>query len=651
MCGILGVISPVGLGMDHLSRMPNCEGLTRRGPDHFGSREILVGQLRLLMTHSRLSIVDRVARANQPFESRFARGATISYNGEVFNYRNLSRKLAHRTRSLLTESDTEVVLEWLVERGIEGLVSLEGQWALAFWDPKSKKLLLARDRFGVKPLFYAQTGNSFYFGSDIRDVVSLSGLNRANFDVASVYLHYGDYDFDDVTFFEGVRRIPPGSYVEISLANPTDNLFGARETDFALTGGRWHEPVSEKPTTFVKREDAVAQARELLILSVSRQVNHSNLPAAFSLSGGIDSSLLVGIARREMPDLDFATFSYSSPGFAQDERKWAGLVVEHNQLTNHHFVEIGLPNLARDLVDLVSAQGEPFISLSLLAQYTVMKNVAASGYRVVYEGQGADELFGGYSGYPEFMLRSRLERLDFLGALRSLKTDFQTSRSRSDHLLNMLSTYIPRNLRYAALKRYLGRRSGLATAFHLNDQVLFEPPIPYRQLDLFPMPLLDGWGRRFVQRLRFATYENQLDMLLRHGDRNAMNFGVENRVPFLSEKLADFLFSLRDKHFEGRNGLTKSLLREIGSDYLPSQVLERRDKVGFSADDRAIVLGLEPGQIPWEEGLECLGVQHIDAPIKYVRERVSQGNYSPLAWRIINLGLWASVFGVSAGSR
>lgn len=638
MCGVLGFLGAESTLLPEFDALDACEGLRRRGPDHFGAFTAEVGGLQLSLWHSRLAIVDSSSSSNQPFLSRRGEEGAISFNGEIFNYRELTSRVNPSAHFPATDSDTEVLLALMVQRGREALPWLEGQWAFAYWDARRRKLLLARDRFGIKPMYYAATKDGIFFGSDLRDVSRLSGLNRPNFDVASAYLHFGDYDFDDATFIDGIRRLPPGHCLELSVTNVGEERFErAVKTDLL----RWHEPKLSQPQE-ISREDAVAHARGLLVESVSRQLKHSDLPPAFSLSGGIDSSLILGIARKHFPEMQLSTFSFSSPGFTDDESDWAQIAISHNDVSESRSVVIRDSTIPEDLMDLVSAQGEPFISLSLLAQYSVMKAVNSSGHRIIFEGQGADELFGGYSGYPEFMLRSRLERLRIGGAARSLWYDFPEGKRRNLHLANFFSTYVPSGIRQQVLRAHLKKLHSTDRVFHKRDDQLFQPRVPYRDLELFPLPLFQGFGRRFVQRLNFAVYRNQLDMLLRHGDRNAMHFSVENRVPFLSEKLADFVLALPDRLFESRDGLSKSLLRSVGTPYLPREIRQRRDKVGFSANDASILRGIDLDRLPWLDGLMNLGVQFPDIPRNYVRDRMRSERYTPMVWRLVNLGLWAT---------
>ena len=274
-------------------------------------------------------------------------------------------------------------------------------FAFAILDIECRTLTLARDAFGIKPLFFSEYDDGFWFGSEIRTVQALQGLRgKPNLDRAYKYLVFGGYDNDKTTFFEGVENIPPGYVLSLNLTEVS-----------CSKPRRWWWPSIQERGAF-SFDQAVESVREHFLDNVRLHLR-SDVPVGAALSGGIDSSAVVCAMRKLEPEMPLHTFTFVSPGSDIDEEHWADVVNTHVGAQAHKVV-VDPADLARDLDDMIRVQGEPFASTSIYAQYRVFKAAREAGVVVTLDGQGADEALAGYSGYLDAYLESLLDDRKYL---------------------------------------------------------------------------------------------------------------------------------------------------------------------------------------------------------------------------------------------
>lgn len=626
MCGIAGYAnlgaSP-GLFRERLDQA--VRKMAHRGPDgsdqwfsNFSTGEIGLG-------HARLSIIDLTNRAKQPMRSVSGR-YTLTYNGEIYNYVELRKELKDLGVTFTSDSDTEVLLAAWEMWGTDSLPKLNGMFAFAIYDSKNRAIVLARDRHGMKPLYFAKNSDYAVFGSETPLVARLLGKAAPNQQKVYEYLTMGLYDLDEQTFFDGVCALEPGHIATIKESN------GA--LDFSLQ--RWSKTLPPEPLE-IDFDSATNTVRELFLESIDLHLR-SDVPLAVALSGGVDSSGIAGAVRHLYPDREIHTFSYGSPGFEKDESSWAKLVSE-NLNTSHHHVEFSAEEAVASFRRVVREQGEPTNSSSVIAQSQLYKAVSGFGFKVLLDGQGADELFAGYGGYIEFRLRSLLSERRYIDAFQLLKNwkRWAPQHSLGTAIPMLAATYVSGRLAGHGA-RFMGRG---AFPRWINRKALSRNGIVAGVPETIEgYPVSSAPYSRFLQQHLFKSQSGgDLRRLLRHGDRSSMAHSVESRLPYLGTGLVDFTNSLPEPYLLARSGETKRVLRSALEGMVPSEVLRRRDKVGF-----------ETPEVEWlnrqHSGLDIarspLGVFDWLHSAKLLADAKSSRT-GPL-WRVLNLSLWMEEF-------
>jgi len=640
MCGLFGVflhdVSNDGVHRhDFTGRLKAAIGaLAHRGPDDRGIELLTVGedstqwQGTLAFGHTRLAIIDLSPGGHQPRKSQDGR-CWLVFNGEIYNYRELRSELKSLGHSFETDSDTEVLLAAWIQWGVSGLKRLIGMFAFAVLDREESSLTLVRDAFGIKPLFYCIRDGAVYFGSEISALKALlPTVPQPDAQQAYDYLVAGRYDDSARTFFSGIRHLLPGHQLSLSLDQKLT-------TDASDKPERWWWPTIEERTD-LSLADAAAEFRDLFLNSVRLHLR-SDVPVGAALSGGLDSSAIVCAMRHLEPDMPIHTFSFVARGSAIDEEYWADLVNTHVGAIAHK-IQVDSSELIRDLEDLVRTQGEPFGSTSIYAQYRVYQAAKEAGIIVTLDGQGADELLAGYSGYPQFYLRSLLDRGSY-GAMSRFLHNWSTwpGRGARNAALVLGDALTPHQWRRYAL-RIVGRdayprwlkRDWLQTQ---NIRAGF----PQRHSSAS-----EGDGRRLVERLRAALTGDGLAALLRHGDRNSMRWSIESRVPFLTVPIAEFLLQLPESYLLSPDGQTKRLLRLAMKGIVPDKILDRKDKIGFQTPERSWLSDHPTDVQSWMRGaFEVPFLEGAESARAVCRGLTSRKSGSLSVWSLINFSVWS----------
>ncbi|MCK9509862.1 MAG: asparagine synthase (glutamine-hydrolyzing) [Pigmentiphaga sp.] len=566
MCGILGGWwrhPPAGL---ELRLQAGLAALRHRGPNDQGLEGSAQAGGHLALGHTRLSILDLSPAGRQPRASTDGR-YLITFNGEIYNYRELRRELMQAGRVFETDTDTEVLLQAWETWGEAALPRLVGMFAFAVLDRLDQSLTCVADPFAIKPLFWTCSPQVFAFASEPKALQTLLGeAPRLDWQRAYDYLVHGVYDSGERTFTSGVRRLRPGQLLRWSAASPS-----APEIRFW-----WQPPV--RPATALAFADAAAALRESFLESIRLHLR-SDVPVGAALSGGLDSSAIVCAMRHVEPDLPIHTISFVAQGSPKSEEAWADRINAHVGARPHK-VYVRPGELAAHLDDLIQAQGEPFGSTSIYAQYRVFRAAHEHGFTVMLEGQGADELLAGYQGYPAYRLQSLIESGHPLQALAFLRAWASWPGRSVAHALRHTTSLFMGDGAYHALRARIGKDSHPAW---IDAGMLASAGVALSYPRLSPRSA--PRGRRVVQALAEAISTRGLPALLRQGDRNAMRFSIENRVPFLTRPLADFLLSLPESYLVSAQGETKHILRAALRGIVPEDVLRRRDKVGFETPE------------------------------------------------------------------
>lgn len=623
MCGIAGVARASkenSSKSEGLFEAVAC--LSHRGPDDSGVAHLSSSQAAVSLGHTRLSIIDLSSGGHQPMSSADGR-YTMVFNGEIYNYREIKQKL-NSEFTFTSDSDTEVLLAAWQKWGVAGLKNLVGMFAFAVFDSFEETLTLVRDAFGIKPLFWSLQNEKIVFASETRALSKLLEKPLTiNEDVMTRFLVTGVYDRSDKTFFDRVHRLPGSHYLRVD--------FSGNQITTHLE--QWWVPGVEQNWSG-SFDDAASALRELFVESVRLHLR-SDVPIGFALSGGIDSSSVAGVARYLEPAIDLHTFSFVSPGMPGDEEQWVDRVNSHIRAIPHK-VHLTPGDLAADLDDMIRAQGEPFGSTSIYAQYGVYRLVKQAGVTVTLDGQGADELLAGYHGYLPQRLTSLIEEGKLLKAVKQISAWSKwPGRSRTRALRSLLAHSLSPQL-VANLRRRFPMQTGGEAAMWLKSPAGF-PLASDRVM------AEDLSGRRLVGVLRNELIRGGLDSLLRHGDRNSMRWSIESRVPFLSIPLVDFALGLPEEYLLSPDGRTKHIFRHAMRGIVPEEILSRRDKVGFEAPESFWLSELQSKiSDEWLSGLELLPMVDVDKARDGIREQLNgKSSITSQSWRFINAARWA----------
>jgi asparagine synthase (glutamine-hydrolysing) len=541
MCGIAGVLSfqseaePLRLSL-----------LGHRGPDSSG--EWRSPDRRAWLGHTRLAILDLSPAGAQPMLDPET-GHVIVFNGEIYNHLELRPALEALGATFRGTSDTETLLAAYRHWGAAMLPRLKGMFAFAIFDHSDGSLFLARDRFGIKPLYTHRGASGFLFASELRGIVQREKL-RPTRESLIAYLQWGCSPHTELLYPE-VRELPVGSHLRITAAGAGEPV------------AYWPPPRFENPAASTDRTGLVRRTRALLETAV-RQHILSDVPVACFLSGGIDSSVIAALAARDL-QRDLHTFSVGFDDPRYDESRFARLVAERYR-TDHTEIRLSADEVIENVKEAVWSMDLP--SIDAVNTYIVAKQVARRGYKVALAGVGGDELFGGYS---HFRAVPRVKRIALAPrALFPLLLRFKKGR----HFLSD----VPAEADAGAFAQWW-RRSWNATLLH-------EYGFPARTIPAEPRPeLLDDFAR--ISWSELSHYMR--DMLLRDSDQMSMAVSLEVRVPFLDHELVEFLLSLPAAEKQHPKQV-KSLLIDATRDLLPREIYDRR-KMGFELPMPAWIRG------------------------------------------------------------
>jgi asparagine synthase (glutamine-hydrolysing) len=615
MCGICGLVA------GERDRAPDREAVARmsgrlvhRGPDDDG----LFCEGPVALAARRLSIID-LAGGHQPIANEDG-SAVVVQNGEIYNYRELKRELERAGHRFASDCDTEVLVHGYEEWG-EGFVErLRGMFAIALWDKRRRRLLLARDRFGIKPLYYGEAGGGLAFASELKAMLEQPGFSR-EIDPRAVaaYLAFNSIPAP-LTIFKGARKLPPG------------HLLTWEGGEVALRRYARPGPPPAGEVRSGSAEELAAELREVLDDSVRAHLV-ADVPVGVLLSGGVDSGGLAALASRHAGE-PLRTFSigFEEEGFNELSR--ARLVAERYG-TDHHELVLR-PDAVELLPKLVEAFDEPFGDSSALPTYLVSE-LAVGEVKVALSGEGGDELFGGYYTYVADLLARRVGRLAALARPLAEALPSRTDRVGFD--------YKAKRFARAAALPPLERHHGWKEIFSAGARADLAGPgaSAWDPLDLYRERYAETAAAEPLARMQDVDLGIYMaDDLLVKTDRLSMAHSLELRVPFLDPKVADFAFSL-PTDLKVRGFAKKRLLRKALEPLLPREIVHGR-KQGFSIPIAAWLRGpLEPfaREVLAPGAVERQGLLDPAAVTPILDRHVSgQEDLSRQIWGLMALTLW-----------
>lgn len=558
MCGITGVFAFNLVGkFSKINASAATTSLTHRGPD---AHDVYTDEW-VCLGHRRLSIIDTRDIANQPMWDPTGRWCLL-HNGEIFNFKELREGLLARGTTFRTESDTEVLLQLYIHYGEACLNQLNGFFSFCVYDKQEQELFIARDRYGVKPLYYLHDDDKFLFGSELQSIVAYGIKKDIDYDSLYTYLQL-NYIPAPYTIFQNVRKLMPGHWLKVKNGNLTIQPY-------------YSIPYDRDKLSLASYEEAQSTFGKLLEASVQRRLV-SDVPLGAFLSGGIDSSVITGLAKRHKPDLHTFSIGFKDERFF-DETPYAQLVAKHFG-TEHTVFNLSNAEMSSHLHNVLDSLDEPFADSSAIAVYMLSRETRRHA-TVALSGDGADELLGGYNKHvafyralnpgfaentakamkPLWMILPKTRHAPFSNKVRQL--------DRFARGANLPSA--DRYWHWASFATGHQAERMLRTGLHLDSQ------FPERRREwLGSMPAKETLNDIFLTDMRLVLPNDMLTKV----DRMSMAHGLEVRNPFLDVDVVNFLFTLPDSYKIDAK-MRKKLLQDTFREMLPAE-LYNRPKKGF----------------------------------------------------------------------
>ena len=544
MCGIAGVWSK---NEPNISRIESSlKLLCHRGPDDQKYKTFKTKNgVRAVLLFTRLAIIDLDPRANQPMGYG---GLWLTFNGEIYNYREIRKELEEQGLDFHTSSDTEVLLKGLYTYGWGILNKLEGMWSIAVYDENTNRLTLCRDRFGEKPLSYIKTTEGIFYSSEVRSLQQLSGKsfvpNKLQLQRFLVNGYKSLYKHNE-TFFDDVIDVPAKTLLHFN-------------DDGTVNSEVYWKPNLEIDE-YIDFDKAVIQSKEKLVRSLDLRLR-ADVPLAFSLSGGVDSVSLVSLAKRELgAHVHGFTIRNSDPRY--EEWQLVDKVVKELNL-DHTYVDLSSKNFLENLQMLIAHRKNPILTITYYVQWLLMQKISEMGFKVVIGGAGADELYTGYYDHHLFYIASLNGK----------------ARQRAIESWSL-------NLKKFIQNPYLSNSNLFINKPDFREHI-------YLDSDLYKTFLIDNFEEKFNEkkyhhdplknRMLNELFEETIPVIMHEEDLNAMHFSIENRSPYLDRDLFETTIKF-PTNIMIKNGRAKAILRESVRGIAPDAVINNARKIGFNA--------------------------------------------------------------------
>jgi len=579
MCGIAGIINKKGVLPSDLHSMSQI--LKHRGPDdegfcllsHSQTSEYYKGNdtireftellhiheasqnttYQIGLVHRRLSILDLSAAGHQPM-SYNAKKNTIVFNGEIYNYREIRTTLIEKGFQFISDSDTEVILAAYQFWGQDCVVHFIGMWAFAIYDAEKKQLFLSRDRFGIKPLYYFQNNNTFVFASEIKALLALDDIEaEANMNSVLEYISFGTTSDSSTNLYKNIQSLQPAHNLvinAITLQSITMSYYDLKE----------------KIDHYVLPSENEIQNSFTQHLESSIDLHlRADVTVGSTLSGGLDSSTLVAMTALKMNGKPFKTFTAAYKEKEIDESDFAKKAISDFKNVTPYFTYPNIKTYWEDFDKLIWHQDLPINSTSMFAQWEVMKLAKQQNVKVLLDGQGADEILGGYYNFAGIYLIEKLKHFNipsFIKERNDLKQNFSPNINQS--IGKSAYYFMPEFLQKKIRAK---KRVGMGSISENYQQELLNLHVPAR-------------GGKSFKEQSLLSMQFGLQDLLRYEDRNSMAFSIESRVPFLDHRLVELSIALNND-WKIKNGWTKYILRKTAEPILNREVVWRKYKMGF----------------------------------------------------------------------
>jgi asparagine synthase (glutamine-hydrolysing) len=609
MCGIAGYISVDGHQVSEELMQRMVDQVAHRGPDGSGIWRCAG----VALGHRRLSILDLSELGHQPMVHEET-GRVISFNGEIYNYIELREALKADGYGFRSGTDTEVILKAYDRWGAACVERFNGMWAFAIYDPKERIVFCSRDRFGVKPFYYAHTGRALVFGSEIRQLLPFLGKTEGDAGVLAGFLESRVAEHPTKTFFSGVHKLPGGHNLIYDLA--------ARKYSIRRFYSLEIDPVCAR----MGLNDATESFRSLFEDAVRLRLR-SDVKVGTCLSGGLDSSSIATLAaRRYRADSHqcFSAITAISEDPATDESSFARMVVEREGL-DWIAVRPTYDDFREVLGPVVRAQEEPFASASIIMQYQVMRAARRAGIPVLLDGQGADEGLLGYDRYFADLFAHLLHGgslLKALGFLRGLGRNGRPGALRI-MLWNLLYFHAPHIRRFVMSRQRRILKPEYMARIHVNGSA-------------------DRAYSSLFEMQKVEIEQTNLPALLRYEDKNSMWHSVETRLPFLDYRLVELVTSLAVDH-KLHDGWGKFVLRAALGAEMPKQVSWRKNKFGFEAPEARWT---SRHKVDIQASIKRSPLLRLLVRKEELEDERIEGMNPGIRWRLFSTALWAREFGV-----
>ncbi len=620
MCGILLNIGNEEITPNH----PALEIIVHRGPDGFGAKSFDCENFRIGLGHRRLSIIDLSDCGSQPMSLNNGR-FWIVFNGEIYNYREIRKELENDNFVFKSSSDTEVLLASYRKWGKNCLDKLNGMFAFIIYDSVEKRIFAARDRFGIKPLYYFNSASCFRVASEMKQFISIKGFTPELRPLKLYhFLNSGDFDFDDEPMWKDIFELEPGHFFELDLKKwkPGDKIFVQK----------WYEPPFFTEKLKISFEDAVCEFRRLLEDSVRLRMR-SDVPVGFLLSGGLDSSTLVGLAHRMHERTEnLKTYSSCYENTAIDEREYINEMIRFcNAESCLHFPQP--EDVSDNLAKVIWHNDLPILHGSPTVHWLLYKKIKSENdaRKVIIEGQGGDEIMCGYGDFHWAYLNECLHSCLF--NFFSQLPKFQ--RVHKEKWKIIIRKFL--RINFSSFVKYppselLNWKVLLDDRTDLSDLKISFPKIAIRR---------EEPNVSLLQRNRFKI----LRYILHNVDRNSMAHSREARVPFLDYRLVEFCIKL-PSGLKISDGQTKRVLRSASENVLPAKIAKRVDKQGYSSPVALWAKNSlkeflkskisEFSNLPFVNEKKC-----IESFEGYI---AGKNHFDPVLWRIVCGGIWQEQF-------
>ena len=588
MCGISACISKHNI-LEREFTTYN-DAVAHRGPDASQTNFYKCGEVYIAFGHRRLSIIDLDEEANQPMSS----GAyTIVFNGEIYNYLELKDQLEKEGVSFSTRSDTEVLLKAYIQWGRDCLATFNGMFAFLIYDENKKEIFFARDRFGIKPLYYYVDEYTIYFASEIKQFVTLDDFEPiGNINAIGNFVDNRYIDYSEETFFKNVYQVQGGQAGYVNL----DKL--------KMQKYEWYNLKSADR----KRTESFKDLFEKSIFLRLR----SDVEVGSCLSGGVDSSSIVCVADKKLSDVknDYTlqTFTSSFEDKRYDERDLVDITKNKTSIKSHYLFPQEKA-FFDEIKDLTYFQDEPIWSSSIYAQSCVFREAALEGVKVMLDGQGADEVF---CGYASFFYRTYFNSLSLIGQINEILSGGNKK---------------------SALKLFVNQNFAKNKKEYIS---LLEKKYDNKYNDEFNS--LKEHTRHYIK--------YHLPALLHYEDRNSMRYSIEARLPFLDYILVEAGYNISDKYKIGK-GIGKKIIRDSMRGITPDEILDNKVKKGFVTPQR---MWMEANKQAIIEKINVLLQYNIFKKDLFCRciEDFEKGNYNEgIIMRLYSLSIWMDVFEIT----